>query len=136
MGKNKDNEQMQALEACIDEGLIDEVHWVVKSGKEATVYLCDRAIEGATELVAAKVYRSTEVRRFANDAVYRAGRMRGKEHKQEARAVKRKGRIGREMSFQSWIADEYATLNLLHAQGADVPAPIAQAHQAVRAAIF
>jgi RIO kinase 1 len=125
LGKNKDNEQMQALETCIDEGLIDEVHWVIKSGKEATVYLCERSHETGSELVAAKVYRSTEVRRFANDATYRAGRMHGKEHKQEARAVKRKNRIGREMSFKSWVSDEFTTLNLLHARGADVPLPIA-----------
>ena len=126
MGKNKDNDQMRALEACIEEGLIDEVHWILKSGKEATVYLCERAHGGAAQLVAAKVYRSTEVRRFANDAVYRDGRLRGREHKQEARALKRKNRIGREMAFRSWVNEEYATLTLLHQAGADVPAPIAQ----------
>jgi RIO kinase 1 len=125
LGKNKDNEQMQALEACIEDNLIDDVHWVIKSGKEATVYLCERSLGDTATLVAAKVYRSTQVRGFANDAAYRAGRMRGKEHKQEARALKRKNRIGREMAFDGWVSAEYATLCLLHAQAADVPAPIA-----------
>ena len=131
MGKNRDNEYLQALEACIDEGLIDEVHWVVKSGKEATVYLCKRNAADGPGLVAAKVYRPTMVRRFANDAVYRDGRMRGREHKQEARAMKRKNRIGREMAFAQWIGDEFTTLELLHRAGADVPAPIAHRGQII-----
>jgi len=126
LGKNKYNEQMQALEACIDEGLIEEVHSVIKSGKEATVYLCERRGAHGDEFVAAKVYRTTDVRRFANDAVYRGGRMHGYEHTHAARAMKRKRRVGRELAFQSWVSDEYATLELLHRAGADVPAPIAQ----------
>jgi RIO kinase 1 len=126
LGKNKDNEQLEALETCVDEGLIDEIHWVVKSGKEATVYLCEAAIDGEASLIAAKVFRSTQVRGFANDAAYRSGRMRGSEHRREARAISGKTRAGREMVFNSWVSDEYATLRLLHAHGADVPAPIAQ----------
>ena len=69
MGKNRDVEQMQALDAFIDDGTIDEVLGVVKSGKEATVYCCASSAPGMPELVAAKVYRSTNVRGFANDAV-------------------------------------------------------------------
>jgi RIO kinase 1 len=125
LGKNKDNEQLGALEACIDDGLIDDIHWVVKSGKEATVYLCERTVDGEPSRVAAKVYRSTEIRGFANDAAYRSNRMRGSEHRREARAMNNKSRTGRELAFSSWVADEYATLVLMHGHGADVPEPIA-----------
>ena len=72
MGKNKDHEQQLALNDLIERGILDDVLGVIKSGKEATVYLCEAPLS-QTGLVAAKVYRSREVRRFANDAIYMEG---------------------------------------------------------------
>lgn len=121
MGKNKVNEQHALLEQLIDQGLIDDVLGVVKSGKEATVYCCTLRTTGA--LVAAKVYRGTEVRRFANDAAYREGRLR--RTTRFSRAIETKTRKGREFAFGAWVHDEYETLRVLHRAGADVPEPIA-----------
>ncbi len=59
------------LDAFIGDGSITDVLYVVRSGKEATVYCC-RDAEG--ELVAAKVYRPLERRNFHNDAIYQTGR--------------------------------------------------------------
>jgi RIO kinase 1 len=119
---------MEALEHFIDQGLIDEVLGVVKSGKEATVYLCEAAGDGG--LVAAKVYRSRNVRQFANAAAYTEGRLR-QAHRRESRAIMQKSRVGREMAFGRWVAEEYATLSLLHRAGADVPEPIAMSDSVI-----
>ena len=121
MGQNRDDEQMEALQHFVDNALIDEVLGVVKSGKEATVYLCEASAGG---LVAAKVYRSRKVRQFANAAAYNDGRMRGMARR-DALAMTKKSRVGQEMSFARWVSAEYATLTLLHAAGVAVPAPIA-----------
>lgn len=142
MGQNKDNEQMQALEHFIDQGdliggsergsdalgLIDEVLGVVKSGKEATVYLCEAS--GGRGLVAAKVYRSRQVRQFANAAAYSDGRMRGV-HRRDAVAMAKKSRVGQEMSFSRWVSEEYTTLQVLHTAGVAVPKPIAMSDSVI-----
>ena len=141
MGQNRDDEQMDALQHFIDQGgsigetdrgsnalgLIDEVLGVVKSGKEATVYLCEASAGG---LVAAKVYRSRKVRQFANAAAYGEGRMRGVARR-DALAMTKKSRVGSEMSFGRWVSAEYTTLRLLHAAGVAVPAPIAMSDRVI-----
>lgn len=122
MGKNTDDEQMAALQELVAQARIDEVLGVIKSGKEATVYCC----ADGERLVAAKVYRSRNVRGFRNDAMYRAGRMRAGAVTREHRAMANRSRLGRELSFDAWVSDEYATLSLLHTAGCAVPEPIAQ----------
>jgi RIO kinase 1 len=121
VGKNKTYEQEEALDGLVDQGLIDEVVGVVKSGKEATVYAC----RSRGTIVAAKVYRATQVRQFANDAVYRSGRTRGSSRLE--RGVRLKTRTGRDLRFSQWTASEYETLHVLHAAGADVPVPLGHA---------
>jgi RIO kinase 1 len=129
LGKNKVAEQVEALGEFIDRGFIEDIHGVLKSGKEATVYLCEAPAE-ANGLLAAKVYRSRDVRRFGNDAVYTSGRIR-EGHRREARALVHKSRAGREMAFERWVRDEYETLVLLHRAGCRVPRPVAQSSTAV-----
>ena len=120
MGKNKDHEQLAALEELVERGVLDDVLGVVKSGKEATVYLCEGP-QHQSGLVAAKVYRSREVRRFANDAVYMQGRTRGMSG-QDQRAIAQKSRAGREMAFGQWVSHEYDVLARLARAGCRVPA--------------
>ncbi len=108
-------------------GLISEVLGVVKSGKEATVYLCETPAGG---LVAAKVYRSRKVRQFANAAAYGEGRMRGVARR-DALAMTKKSRVGQELSFVRWVSEEFATLQVLHAAGVAVPAPIAMSDSVI-----
>ena len=57
---DKENPKLSidVLEPFFDEGWITEVIRPVKSGKEATVYLCRAGDRTGEELVAAKVYRS------------------------------------------------------------------------------
>ncbi len=109
-------------------GLIDEVLGVVKSGKEATIYLCEASC--GRGLVAAKVYRSRQVRQFSNAAAYGDGRMRGV-HRRDALAMTKKSRMGQEMSFARWVLEEYSTLQVLHAAGVAVPEPIAMSESVI-----
>lgn len=123
MGKNKDIEQIESLQEFIEGGEIDEVLDVIKSGKEATVYLCTGGPLIERELVAAKVYRSLDVRSFRDDSSYRSGRTRGSSRLE--RGIALKTRTGKALRFGQWMAAEYETLRVLHAAGADVPMPIA-----------
>ena len=129
MGKNKDFEQAEALREFIDSGQIDDVLDVIKSGKEATVYLCTGGALVDVELLAAKVYRSLDVRTFRDDSAYRSGRTRGSTRAE--RGIGLKTRTGRELRFGQWMTAEYETLRVLHRAGVDVPAPIAHSGSAV-----
>src|ERR1700682_5695454 len=59
------------LDAFIGDGSITDVLYVVRSGKEATVYCCRGAASSNGDLVAAKVYRPLERRNFHNEAINR-----------------------------------------------------------------
>lgn len=124
MGKNKIAEQVYALQELMEPRsvppVIGDVLGVVKSGKEATVYLCEGP--DGDGLLAAKVYRSTDTRRFADDSMYREGRLRRKNR--HARAIEQKSRAGREFAFSAWVSAEYDTLGTLFASGCDVPQPV------------
>jgi RIO kinase 1 len=93
----------------------------VSSGKEADVYCCQAHDHLGVELVAAKVFRPLETRGFRNDAVYRQGRVIRDERLR--RACRNKSRKGRSVQFDMWVSSEYETLELLHTEGARVPAP-------------
>jgi RIO kinase 1 len=116
-----------ALEPFIEQGLINSVLFKIKSGKEATVYCC----EAPRELLAAKVYRPLESRRFRNDAVYQTGRMHLARAGRVQRAVTGKSAFGREVQYATWLNHEWQMLCSLHAAGVDVPQPIAQAERAI-----
>ena len=118
-----------AVEAALDpffsDGLIEEVLYQLKSGKEATVYCC-RAKDG---LVAAKVYKPRGFRGFRNDAVYQEGRVIL--DRRAARAVARRSDFGQAVKESLWTNHEWETLRVLHAAGADVPRPIAHSNGAI-----
>jgi RIO kinase 1 len=117
------------LDSFLADGLISEVLYEVKSGKEATVYCCRGTELSGAELLAAKIYRPRTQRNFKNAAVYQEGRVHGDRHLR--RAIANKSRIGREAEFGMWVYQEWETLRLLHAAGVDVPRPVAQADKAL-----
>lgn len=114
-----------ALESFLGEGLIDEVLYPMKSGKEATVWVC---LRGPRSL-AAKVYKPRAARGFRNDAPYRAGRVVLDDRL--ARAVAGKTRFGMDAAETMWVGHEYSTLRALHHAGVDVPEPVARGETAV-----
>jgi RIO kinase 1 len=119
----------QALEPFFADGLLADVLYPIKSGKEATVYCCrgGAALNGA--LVAAKVYKPKAFRSFRDDSVYREGRVIL--DKRAARAATKRTAFGHKVSSALWTNHEWETLKLLHTAGADVPRPLAQSAGAI-----
>lgn len=103
------------LQAFLDEGLITDVLYQLKSGKEAAVWLCRKD----ERLLAAKVFKDHMSRAFHNDVVYRTGRAILDDR--VARAVVSKTRFGREAAHAMWAGHEYKMLERMARIGADVP---------------
>jgi RIO kinase 1 len=106
-------------------GAVDTELGVLKTGKEADVFLLERAVPGDAEhrvIMAAKRYRSTEHRSFHRSAVYTEGRRIRKSR--DARAVARKSAFGREVAAAQWSFAEFAALSRLRQLGAPVPYPV------------
>jgi RIO kinase 1 len=97
---------------------------ILKSGKEADVFLLRRAVPdtGHSCLLAAKRYRGAENRMFHRDAEYLEGR-RVRESR-DNRAMARRTAIGRAMIAQQWASAEFAALSRLHQAGVPVPYPV------------
>jgi RIO kinase 1 len=93
----------------------------LKSGKEATVYVCRATGTAGTRLVAAKLFRDLTTRGFRNDAVYRAGRAFGNTRLDRAYG---KGLLDPSLRLSLWVRAEYEALHRLQAVGADVPRPL------------
>jgi RIO kinase 1 len=105
------------------EGLITDILARLKSGKEASVYLCRGGRASDARLVAVKSYRHRLHRDFKNRSSYQDGRVVG--GSRPARAVANKSRFGRRVEEAMWVDSEFDALCLLHAVGADVPRPLA-----------
>ena len=118
-----------ALDSFFTEGLISEILYTVKSGKEATVYCCKANPKTGAKLLAAKIYRSRNNRGFKNDAVYQEGRVILDRHVR--RAVQNKSSFGREAQFAMWVNYEFETLKALYKAGADIPRPLARTKSAI-----
>src|SRR6266404_1108958 len=115
------------LDAFIGDGSITDVLYVVRSGKEATVYCCRGAGSG---LLAAKVYRPLERRNFHNDAVYQKGRDAAFSRRDKL-AMAKKTRHGRDVQYGTWINAEFQTMRTLYDAGADVPEVFAHSSGAI-----
>lgn len=118
-----------ALDFFFAEGMITEILYPVKRGKEATVYCCQAHPSSGAELLAAKIYRPRDHRGFKNDAIYQEGRVITKG--QVRRAVQKKSRFGRQAQFGMWVNHEFEVLTALHRAGADVPQPLARTQNAL-----
>jgi len=133
MHRSSGGDHLEQIEPFIDQGYVDEVIGLVKTGKEASVYACRAGPAAGCELVAAKVYRASQYR-FKNDAVYQEARARELGISGSAlRAFnkRRKSDTGREVQAGSWRMREYQVLQLLHESYADVPRPIAAEGEAI-----
>lgn len=120
----QETNELGELQYFVEEGMIQQVLYTLKSGKEATVYCCQAHPSMGVDLLAAKVYRSRQNRNFKNDAVYQQGRVILDSHAR--RAVAKKSRFGREAQAALWQGYEFDTLKALHRAGASVPKPYAQ----------
>jgi len=103
---------------------VDTELGVLKTGKEADVFLLRRAVPGTTRscLLAAKRYRSAEHRMFHRDSAYLEGR-RVRESR-DNRAMASRTTAGREMIARQWANAEFAALARLRQAGVAVPYPV------------
>jgi RIO kinase 1 len=122
--------RQDAVQHFLDEGLLRGVVRIVKTGKEASVYLC-RANASTTgeELLALKVYHPLDRRDFRDESLYRDG-----EWIKERRirvALEKKTRFGRQLQGALWVGREWETLSALSETGAPVPRPLAATEDAI-----
>ena len=118
-------------------GTDDEVLGLLKTGKEAEVFLVERHTldRSRAATLAHKRYRPAELTKglleaggfsrgttFTADAEYQAGR--GFRHSRDARAVKRRSAHGRRVVAARWPRDEWDTLVRAYEAGVTVPYPV------------
>ncbi|WP_366932794.1 RIO1 family regulatory kinase/ATPase [Microbacterium sp.] len=106
-------------------GAVDTELGILKTGKEADVFLLERAVPGdpaQRTLLAAKRYRSPDHRAFHRSAVYTEGRRT--RNSRDARALARKSEHGREVAAAQWSFAEFEALRRMHELGAPVPYPV------------
>jgi RIO kinase 1 len=104
---------------------IDTELGVLKTGKEADVYLLERAVPGVpeqTSMLAAKRYRDREHRNFHRDAGYLEGRTVRRSRDQ--RAMQSRSRYGVQVLAGQWAVAEFAALSQLWSLGVPVPYPV------------
>ena len=103
---------------------VDTELGVLKTGKEADVFLVRRGVPGTSRscLLAAKRYRDPEHRLFRRDSVYREGR-RVRESRAN-RAMAAGSAAGREMIAHQWASAEFAALGQLWSAAVPVPYPV------------
>jgi RIO kinase 1 len=106
-------------------GAIDTELGILKTGKEADVFLIERADPhdpDAGVVMAAKRYRDSDHRSFHRSAVYSEGR--SVKRSRDERALKRKSTWGRIVASGEWAVSEWDALKRLWQLGAAVPYPV------------
>jgi RIO kinase 1 len=103
---------------------VDTELGILKTGKEADVYLLRRAVPGTSRscLLAAKRYRDAGHRMFHRDADYLSGR-KSRESRVN-RATAKRTAFGREAMAGQWASAEFTAMRSLYAAGVPVPYPV------------
>jgi RIO kinase 1 len=97
---------------------------ILKTGKEADVFLLRRAVPGTDRscLLAAKRYRAAEHKMFHRDDAYLEGRRVRKSR--DNRAMASRSSAGMEMITRQWANAEFAALSQLYQADVPVPYPV------------
>ncbi|QFG68346.1 serine protein kinase RIO [Ornithinimicrobium pratense] len=110
----------------VDAGAVDTELGVLKTGKEADVFLVERAAEHVSPvescLLAVKRYRGAEHSSFHRSSVYVEGR--GVRRSRDQRALERGSSYGREVAAGRWSAAEWDALRTAWSAGVAVPYPV------------
>jgi RIO kinase 1 len=103
---------------------IDTDLGILKTGKEADVFLLERAEPdgGPSTVMAAKRYRGEEHRAFHRSATYTEGRRT--RNSRDRRAMAKKTAHGREVAAGQWAWAEWESLKRLWSLGLPVPYPV------------
>jgi RIO kinase 1 len=106
-------------------GAFDTELGVVKTGKEADLFLIERAVPDDPiqwSLLAAKRYRGSETSDFHRSSRYSEGR--GMRNTRDTRAVSRGSSYGRSVAAGRWAYAEFEALCTLYERGLPVPYPV------------
>jgi RIO kinase 1 len=104
---------------------VDTELGVLKTGKEADVFLVERAVPGdpaQAVVMAAKRYRGEEHRSFHRSTAYTEGRRT--RNSRDARAVTKKTAHGRAVAAGQWAWAEWEALKRFWLAGVPVPYPV------------
>ena len=106
-----------ALQALVDEGIVQAVVRQLKSGKEASVYV----VRCGDDIRCAKVYKDLAQRSFQARATYQEGRkVRGS---RQSRAMGKGSKFGKKQLEEAWKNTEVDALYTLSAADVRVPKP-------------
>ncbi|RFA25790.1 serine protein kinase RIO [Alkalilimnicola ehrlichii] len=105
------------IQPLIDDGLVDEVLYQLKSGKEASVYV----VRCGDDIRCAKVYKEANKRGFRTLTQYQEGRT--VRNSRRARAMAKGTRYGRDEQEAVWQSAEVDALYRLADAGVRVPQP-------------
>jgi RIO kinase 1 len=104
---------------------VDTELGVLKTGKEADVFLVERAVPGDPDqrvVMAAKRYRGEEHRSFHRSTAYTEGRRT--RNTRDARALAKKSAHGRAVAAGQWAGAEWESLKRFWLAGVPVPYPV------------
>ena len=103
---------------------VDTELGILKTGKEADVFLLERGVPGTNRkcILAAKRYRDSEHRMFHRDAGYLEGRRVRATRVNRAMAARTS--FGREAIAGQWAVAEFTALCRLYERGVPVPYPV------------
>jgi RIO kinase 1 len=107
-----------------DRAAVDTELGVLKTGKEAEVFVLERAVPGADRrsVLAAKRYRAAEHRAFQRNADYTQGRRT--RDSRETRALAKNTAFGRKVAAGQWAWAEWEALKRCYEAGVPVPYPV------------
>lgn len=108
-----------------DRAAVDTDRGLLKTGKEADVFLLERAVDGDPDrsvVMAAKRYRSEEHRTFHRSGAYTDGRRT--RNSRDARAMAKKTEHGRAVASGRWAWAEWESLKHFWSVGVPVPYPV------------
>jgi len=105
------------LQPLVADGIIDEVLYPLKSGKEAQIFV----VRADGKIVCAKVYKDASQRSFKQAAQYQEGR--SYKGGRRTRAMAKNTRFGQAEAEKAWLNAEVEALKRLAAAGVRVPTP-------------
>ena len=105
------------LEDLRARGVINELISIVKTGKEASVFLGKNDVS----FLAVKIYTDLRVRSFRKDDVYRQGRFAG--NMRTRKAIDQGSEFGLDAHQILWVNEEFRQMKYLYDKGIPVPKP-------------
>lgn len=109
-----------------DDAAVDTELGVLKTGKEADVFLLERSapLDERSVVLAAKRYRDSSHRTFHRNTAYTDGRKLPRKGGREARAMAKSTTFGKQVAAGMWARAEWEALVRFHLAGVPVPYPV------------